>query len=126
MSGTHLSISLRTRFPSACGVRSASAGRSAPSSASRLATLSSRIALSSAELICATIGCGVPFGKNSAGKDVRRRGDDLIEHQIDLSREEIIDALGKATIRHVLDLGLREAGVEQIGEMGDRAGAGAA
>src|SRR6266516_1213812 len=42
MSGTHLSISLRTSFPSACGVRSASAGRSAPSSANRLATLSCR------------------------------------------------------------------------------------
>src|SRR6059058_4531549 len=66
ISGTHLSISLRTSLPRACGVRSVSAGRSAPSSASRLATASSRMALSSAALIRSTIGCGVPFGKNSA------------------------------------------------------------
>src|SRR5207249_980844 len=61
-----------------------------------------------------------------ARRDVRRGGDDLIKGEIDLAGEEIVRNLRQPAIGHVLDLGLGEMGVEQIGEVRDRAGAGAA
>ena len=59
---------LRTRLPSACGVRLCRRRQiGAERPRSRFAMVSSRIALSSAALTCSTIGCGVPFGSEQRG-----------------------------------------------------------
>ena len=63
---------------------------------------------------------------HAARQDVRSCGDDLIEHQVDLPGQEIIHGLRKAAVGHVLDFRLGEVSEQEIGEMRDRAGAGAA